>query len=67
MPALDLNRPLALPPAGVVPDFKNPKSESTLAYLTLAVTLTTVTLFAGFRFLVKLWIVRTLHLEDCKL
>ncbi|KAF1950542.1 hypothetical protein CC80DRAFT_554296 [Byssothecium circinans] len=65
MPSPDLlNRPMATPPPGVVPDFKHPQGETALAYLTLAIALSSVTLFAWFRFLVKLWLVRTLHLED---
>ncbi|KAF2643651.1 hypothetical protein P280DRAFT_546572 [Massarina eburnea CBS 473.64] len=64
MPAVDLNHPLAPPPLGAVPDFKHPQNEAILAYLTLAVALSSVTLFAWFRFLVKIWIVRTLHVED---
>ena len=62
----DLSYPVAPPPAGVTPNFANPPNQAALAYSTLIVTLVLVTFFTWFRFLVKLCIVRTLHLEDCK-
>ncbi|KAL1591988.1 hypothetical protein SLS60_011580 [Paraconiothyrium brasiliense] len=66
MPVMDLNRPVASPPAGHVSNFDDPQNEAALAYTTLALSLATVTLFCWFRFLVKYCIMGKLYLEDCK-
>ncbi|KAF2119433.1 hypothetical protein BDV96DRAFT_642458 [Lophiotrema nucula] len=60
----DLTAPVAAAPSGVVPNFTNPPNQALLAYSTLIVSLACVTLFTWIRFLVKLCIVGTLHVED---
>ncbi|KAJ4350350.1 uncharacterized protein N0V89_008971 [Didymosphaeria variabile] len=61
---MDLNQPVATPPAGHVSNFDHPQNEAALAYTTLALSLATVTLFCWFRFLVKHYIMGKLYLED---
>lgn len=56
MVAVDLNRPLETPPSGVHANFENPPNEAILAYATLAVALSMVTLFAWFRYVASLTI-----------
>lgn len=66
MATTDLNGSATNPPAGVASNLVNPENEAALAYTTLALALTTVTLFSWFRLLVKYVIIGKLHVEDCK-
>lgn len=63
---MDLNSPVSAPPPGHVSNFEHPQNEAALAYTVLGLALATVTLFTWFRFLVKLYIMQKLFLEDCK-
>lgn len=63
---MDLNSAVRKPPPGHVSNLEHPPNEAGLAYATLGISLVTVTLFTWFRFLVKLWIMQKLHLEDCE-
>lgn len=66
MNVVDLHQPVSPPPQGIRSDFDTPPNKAVLAYSTLAISLSMVTLFSWFRFLVKLCIVQTLHVEDCE-
>jgi len=65
MAGIDLGRPAIPPPRNQKSNFTNPQNDATLIYATLGLALATVTLFAWFRFLVKLLIMDKLHWEDC--
>ncbi|KAF2006026.1 hypothetical protein P154DRAFT_615943 [Amniculicola lignicola CBS 123094] len=64
MSSVDLSQPVAPPPPGVIANFSNPASQSVLAYSCIIVAFATLTFFAWFRFVVKYWIVKTVHIED---
>ncbi|PVH95898.1 hypothetical protein DM02DRAFT_136855 [Periconia macrospinosa] len=59
-----LDKPMAPAPNHITPDFEHPQDEAALAYIVLAISLATTTLFAWFRLLCKTFIVGQLHVED---
>jgi len=66
MVAVDLNRPVAPPPPGVIPNFAHPPNEAALAYSASVAALVLSAFFVWFRVFVKLCIVKKVHIEDCK-
>ena len=54
------------PPPGVTPNFINPVNYQNTIVATLAVCLTVATLFTALRLYSKIFIIKSVALEDCK-
>ena len=66
-PGVPLNQiPGLQPPPGVVPNFINPESYQSTIIATLTVCLATATLFTILRLYSKVFVIKSIALEDCK-
>ena len=61
-----LNGPAGPPPPGVTPNFVNPPNHTTLAIAVMTVGLTASTLVLLMRIYTKVYLIRSLALEDCE-
>lgn len=62
-----LDGPAESPPAGIVPNFKNPANLNALIALTTTLCMTFGTLAVLIRMYTKVFLIRSLAYEDCKL
>ena len=61
-----LDGPAGKPPLGITPNFVNPPNHATLAIAVMAIGLTISTLVLMIRMYTKIFLIRSVVLEDCK-
>ena len=62
-----LSGPAGTPPVGVIPNFNDPANLDTYVILTISVCMTLATVAVLLRMYTKIFIIRSLANEDCKL